>query len=340
MKKLLTILLALLMVFSLVGCSGNKEEENPAEGDGEETVQHHLGIIWPDTQIEFYNWAANLIKSKAEEAGWKVEEIAVYDWDTSKQIEQFENFATMGCTDIISIATDSAAIVDVCKKLRQQGINLNFFAMAPADLDAYDSVTVADQYAIGVAMAENAVDWVNEKYPDAPDGSIKAAIITLPTDEDNIARDNGIRDTLAACPKITIVKEYEQDAQDDVKVQETVDTMMLENPDIQVLVCHFASMSLAADERLSTYTQIDRENFGIFSGDIDTMLGARIQKSVTNESLIRATGTYDPEGVYKQFDVASGKYDSELNDQKQYVYHITKFDTTNIDAYMAEYDGK
>ena len=330
MKKVLKVLLVALMLMTVCACSGGQTEpEEPGE------KQRYVGICWLDTQIEFYNWAANTIKDAAEKAGWKAE-ISCFDFDVNKQIEQLENFATMGVTDIISIAVDADAIVDVCKRLREQGINLNFFAMAPNDIDAYDSVTVADQYEIGVAMAENAVDWVNEKYPDAADGSIPAVMISLPTDPDNMLRDDGVRDTLAKCPKIKLVKEYELDGQESVKVQEAVDTMMLEYPETQLVVCHFASFAIAADERLLTYPELDRENFGIFSGDIDTMIGERMLKTLTGEGLIRATGTYDPDGVYKQFDVCAGKYDDKLNDKKQYVYEITKFNLDDIKEYMRQ----
>lgn len=331
MKKLLVVLLSVLMVLSLAAC-GAKEETPTTDNEGE--AQRYVGIVWCDTQIEFYNWAANLIKSQAEEAGWKAE-ITSFDFDTATQIEQMENFATKGVTDIISIAMDGEALNDVCKRLREQGINLNFFAMAPSDIDAYDSVTVANQYDIGVAMAENAVDWVNEMYPDAADGSIKAVMITLPTDPDNIERDNGVRDTLLACSKINLAKEYECADQTAVTVQNAVDTMMLEHPDTQVLLCHFASFAIAADERLLTYPELDRENFGIFSGDIDTFLGERMLKTESGEGLIRATGTYDPDGVSKQFAVAAGQYNDQLNEKKQYEYTIEKFDLERIKEYMA-----
>ena len=76
------------------------------------------------------------------------------------------------------------------------------FAMAPDNLDAYDSVTVADQYQIGEAIAQNASDWVDATFPDAEDGSIDAVIIKLPTDAENIKRDEGM-DTIANNPRST-----------------------------------------------------------------------------------------------------------------------------------------
>ena len=321
MKKFVVVLLAVL----LIGCFAGS-----AIADGE---QNYLGIVWPSLQIEFFDWAANFMKSQAEEAGWKAE-ITSYDFDTVTQIQQMENFATMGVTHIISYAGEPEALVDVCKKLREQGIVMSFFATAPSDLDAYDNVAVANQYDIGKAMAENAVDWVNEKYPDAADGSIKAVMFALPTTEDDVQRDNGVRDTLKACPKIEIVKEYELDNDYNTTMPGMVDMMMLEHPEVQVVVCHFASLSIQADERLLTYSQIDRDNFGIFSGDIDTMIGERMMKTLDGEGLIRATGTYDPDGVSKQFGLCRGDYNDQLNEKKEYEYSITKFTSETIHEYM------
>lgn len=331
MKKLLKVLLAVLMVVSLAACNSGGSGNNESEGETEK--QNYLAIVWPTTQIEFFDWAANVFKKQAEDLGWKAE-ITSYEFDTTTQIQQMENFATMGVTHIISYAGEPDALNDVCKRLREQGIVMSFFATAPSDIDAYDNVAVANQYTIGQAMAENAIDWVNEKYPDAADGSIKAVMFTLPTTEDDVQRDKGVRETLAKCSKIEVVKEYELDNDYNTTLPGMVDTMMLEHPDVQVVICHFASMSLQADERLLTYDQIDRENFGIFSGDIDTMLGERMLKTAQGEGLIRATGTYDPDGVSKQFDLCRGEYNDQLNDLKQYEYYVTKFNTETIQEYM------
>ena len=159
-------------------------------------------------------------------------------------------------------------------------------------------------------------------------------MFALPTTEDDVQRDNGVRDTLKACPKIEIVKEYELDNDYNTTMPGMVDMMMLEHPDVQVVVCHFASLSIQADERLLTYSQIDRDNFGIFSGDIDTMIGERMMKTLDGEGLIRATGTYDPDGVSKQFGLCRGDYNDQLNDKKEFEYSITKFTSETIHEYM------
>ncbi len=71
MKKLLTILMAMLLVFSLVGCSGNKKEEGGEEQPKEET-QPKIGLIMVGDEQEGYT-AAHMqgINDAAEKLGLK-----------------------------------------------------------------------------------------------------------------------------------------------------------------------------------------------------------------------------------------------------------------------------
>lgn len=326
MKKILALILCVLMaVTAFTGCG---EAAKPSETEG----QRSLGIVWPTMSIDFYTLFAEQMKAQAEAAGWKVD-IVSYDFNSADQVTQLENYGAMGVTDIITCALDPNAIEDVCVKLRQQGININMFAMAPDNLEAYDSVTVADQYLIGEAIAANASDWIDATFPDAADGSIEVVLLELPTDEENMKRDKGM-ETIANNPKVKIVAKYEMSAEDPVEAQNYIDMMVLEHPNTKVVLSHFASMSLAADITAMSYDQINKEEFGIFSGDWDSELASRIQKSVTNESLIRATGTYSTNAIELQFSVCAGEHDSELNELKQYVYPIVKITPENIAEYL------
>lgn len=341
--KVLALILSFALLLALASCgnespgesSNPPQESAPAESSQPtepEKTDHYLSIVWPTLSIDFYTAMADLMKGQAEEAGWKVDVVS-YDFNAATQVTQLENCEAMGVTDIITCALDPNAVEDVCVRLRQKGININMFAMAPANLDAYDSVTVADQYQIGEAIAQNASDWVDATFPDADEGSIDAVIIELPSDAENIKRDRGM-ETISNNSKINVVRIYELGAEDPVEAQNAIDMMMLEYPETKVVLCHFASLSLAADVTAMSYEGIDRDHFGIFSGDWDTELAARIQASVNNESLIRATGTYSTNAMEIQFHVCAGEYDDQLNDQKQYVYPIVRITPENIGEYL------
>lgn len=344
MKKILALFFALMMLLSLAGCGtapasqpasepASQPASEPASGaDGEET-QRYLGIVWPTLGIEFYADFAELMKSQAEEDGWKAE-ITSFDFDQATQVTQLENFVSMGVTDICTIALDPDGLNDTCKAIREKGIKVHFFAMGPSDLDALDTVTVANQYDIGMNIAGVTSDWVDATFPDAADGSVKGVIIGLPTDAENINRDQGIKDGLAQNSKIDVVKVYDLAVQDNVAAQAAFETAMLENPDINFVCCHFASFALAIDETAMARNDINHDEFALFSGDWDTIIGGRVKSSVNDESLIRGLGAYDNNATLKQFPVIRGDYDDELNDQKQYEFFVMKVTPENVDEYL------
>lgn len=322
MKKLVALLLVLLMVAGIAVTAGAAEEER------------YLGIVWPTMGVEFFSNFAELLKSQAEEIGWKAD-IVSFNFNTADQISQFENFESMGVTDIISIAFDKEGIIDVCKTLREHGIRMTFFSYAPNDLEAYDNVSVANQFDIGHMVGEVASDWVDAKYPDAAEKSIKAVVIALPTSDDEIARDNGVKAGLAENAKIDVVKVYELAEDNEVAAQAAFENALLEFPDLQIVCTHFANFATAIDETAATYP-LDRDNFAIFSGDWDTPIAECVKASANGESLIRGLGAYDNLATQKQFDISRGLYDDQLNENKEYEFSIMKVTPENVDVYLAQ----
>lgn len=326
LHKILPLLFLTGLILSLSACTGKTTSEQAPS-------QRSLAIIWPTLSIDFYSTMADVMKTQAEEAGWKVE-VMSFDFDPSTQASQLENCQTTGVTDIITCTPNPDPVEDVCIRLRQQGINISMFALAPGNPDAYDTVTVADQYKIGAAIAENASQWVNETFPDADDGSVDAVIIEVPADDENVRRAQGMEQVLAENSKINIVRICKLDGEEPEKAKNAIDEMMSEYPDTKVVLCHFSSLAQAADDTAMSYSRIDREHFGIFSGDWDDRLAARIQASANNESLIRGTGTYATDAMEIQFHVCTGEYNRLLNDRKQYVYPVVRITSKNINSYL------
>lgn len=355
MKKVIALLLGLMMVFvCLAGCASNNDSavtatEAPVEepvstvepeetASTEEFVQvpatstekgqysfpdRYLGLSWNTLAVPFFVVLSEQIQAQAEAAGTKCDVVSA-DFDVAKQIEQLENLASMGVTDIIIIPLDVDALRDTMKKLRAQGINIHSFAydFGP-DPDCYDSCTYANQYAIGQTIADSANDWINGKWPDAAAESVEVAVITLPIDKDNIERDKGILDEIAKNEKIKLVKNFELTSMESIDAQNAVDMILMEYPTVKVIITHFASMALAGDERALLHSEIDRDNFAIISGDFDDELGRRMLASLTNDSLIRGSGTYSPD-TYRLFEVCMGMFDDQLDEFKRYNFDVFK----------------
>lgn len=343
MKKLLLALLSLLMVVSLCACaSGEKPAEDaqqaaevdPKEIDNNphgETQGRYLAISMPTLAAPFYVQLCDLIEEQAKAAGMQVTRESA-DGNVSTQITQLENFKTMGVTDLIVCPVDEEAVKETLIALRKEGMNVHSFAFEfGRDCSYYDSCTSANQKAIGEQNVANANDWIAKTFPDAEDKSVKVCIVSLPNNEANIARAEGLR-TIADNPKVDLLAEYEMTAEDMSQAQNFVDQMMIEHPDVQVVICHFASIAMAVDEQLQAYrNQIDADHFAVFSCDYDDTLASKMISSLKNESFIRATGTYNPE-LNLIFEVTMGQHDDELTSEKIFFFPVVSFTAEDVAA--------
>ncbi len=343
MKKLFLLLISMLMVLSLTACgSGEKPADNPepvVEVDPKEidnnphgkTEGRYLAISMPTLAAPFYVQLCDLIEDQAKAAGMQVTRESA-DGNVSTQITQLENFKTMGVTDLIVCPVDEEAVKETLVALRKDGMNIHSFAFEfGRDCSYYDSCTSANQKAIGEQNVANANDWIAKTFPDAADKSVKTVIVSLPNNEANIARAEGLR-TIADNPKVDLLAEYEMTAEDMSQAQNFVDQMMIEHPDVQVVICHFASIAMAVDEQLQAYrNQLDVEHFAVFSCDYDDTLASKMVSSLQNESFIRATGTYNPE-LNLIFEVTMGQHDSELTAEKIFFFPVVSFTAEDVAA--------
>jgi len=331
MKRFVAVVLVLVMALSLFA-NGAKEIAQP-QG---KYAGRHLGLCWCSLGIEFYANLADLIKGQAEADGIKVT-VTDANWDVSKQLSQLENLATMGCTDIIIIPIDQDALRETLKNIRKNyGINVHSFAYDfGGDIDCYDTVSVADQYIIGKAQADAATAWVDKKYPNAAAGSIKVAMVTLPTTTDDKLRDSGCRDGIKADPRMKLVEEVEVFEQDYATAQNALDSILLKHPDINIVVFHFATMAEGADERAMTLTTIDKENFAIISGDNNRTLLDRIKNSRKGKSLVRGSGAYDVNATSKLYGITMGEFADQIDAKKRFVFETYPITTDNVDQFTA-----
>ncbi|MBQ1380281.1 MAG: hypothetical protein IIZ33_09110 [Erysipelotrichaceae bacterium] len=112
MKKFLTVLLSLLMVFSLVGCSGNKtpEEKDPTA----ETVK--IGVLVSDTTsaeaLAFRSYYENYIQKVYNVEFMYSDELS----DAAAEQSAIDNFIANNCKAIISFASsDRPAQIEKCE---------------------------------------------------------------------------------------------------------------------------------------------------------------------------------------------------------------------------------
>lgn len=168
---------------------------------------------------------------------------------------------------------------------------------------------------------------------------MEVAVLACLDGQENIDRNEGIRKVEEFTTKAKIVEQYQlaMDAPP-TKAQEYMDIMAVEHPDVKVLLCHFQTYGLYADENLLLNPNLDKEHTGIFTCDWNNELGRRLKLSMENESLIRASSCYGSDLSSVVVDALMGKF--ELNEKKQHFDPVYTVTPDNADSYITEEAAK
>lgn len=317
------------------GGAGDDQAADSKEGDRDRFVGFSVQMM----NNEFFINLSASMKEKIEAQGWKFE-VASADGNVARQIEQLENFVSMGADTLVIMPVEATAIADKCEQFRKQGVEV--IAMGSdfgGRVDSYDIMLGTDQYSVGEQCARNAADWIEATFPDAADGSVEVAVLACLDGQENIDRGEGIRKVEEFTKKAKIVEQYQlaMDAPP-TKAQEYMDIMAVEHPDVKVLLCHFQTYGLYADENLMMNPGVDKEHTGIFTCDWNNELGRRLKLSETNESLIRASSCYGSDLSGVVVDALLGKF--ELNEKKQHFDPVYTVTPDNADTYITEETAK
>jgi len=199
MKKMVAMVLALGLVFSIAGCgsSAGEEKEKPVSETSEESTEeavsedkgsgHKIGFACDDLSTDFGSALNTTLEAKCAELGW---ELLTTDsgMDSSTQTSQVDNLITNGCEAIFIKPYDQSACGAISQACEDAGVPL--ICLVGKVSSSYTAFVGADMYASGAAMAQYAVD--------AYTGSLKKAVIVLgPLAIENMTlRADGVRDVL------------------------------------------------------------------------------------------------------------------------------------------------
>ncbi len=309
MKRRLALLLAAGMtLIAMTGCGNGKtseslqgnEQSQSAENAEEDTNATEvsasqgevlgdisgktIGYLMPDTSESFLSWLSNGVQEKFEADGVKVE-IADAAGDSAKQISQIENFAASNTDLIIVMAVDPTSVGDALRRAQEQG---TLVMVAGSDTGVYDASMMTDQYDDGCQMAEMAVTWIDEVYPDAEAGSIEVAILESRDTPEASLRCDGMNTITELTDKVEIVQTV-GGVKDNATAQAAMENIMQVNPDIKVVLCYNSGGGMGVNEFVMRQgsSVTDPSKFAVFASDTDEASLALVAKSATNEAVLR-----------------------------------------------------
>ncbi len=316
MKKLLALLLVATMMFGLVGCGSTPtttpadtaEDTEPAETEdttketaaqvteaaeaasgGADMTGKKVGFSALMMSSEFFAGMSDQMEAYFTENGM---EYSVADANASAetQMKSIENFVTMGMDYIILFAVDASSICDALISARNQGVFVINIGTVLAVPEAYDVCINVDQGESGRVEAQIAADWIEATFPDAEEGSIEVAIIETTDSEDAKARSMGLEEVVNYTSKAAIVETYEVgNTEGTTKAQEVAEMIFLNHPDVKAILTYGTDLGGGADEIASKNTELNKDEFAIFTVDTPEYIRNKIIASVDNTSLLRGT---------------------------------------------------
>ncbi|MDR1801843.1 MAG: sugar ABC transporter substrate-binding protein [Lachnospiraceae bacterium] len=313
----------------------DSDEIKPGE-TGYDLNGKSVGFGCPMLSVEFFASMSTEFEHFFTSRGAKYTALSA-DGNPATQVENIENFVSMGTDILILFLVDESAATDAMIKAREAGVYVVVVANIMKDPNSYDTCITVDQYESGEVGAKECAAWVDATFPDAEAGTIDVILLYTTSESGLLVRVEAMK-TLAELTDKVKLYEYDLGAETSQDgAMEYAEQALMEHPDAKLIFCYGSVMALAADE-VAMKQVTDKDHFAIIGIDsIDVVLD-RIGKSTTNESLIRKSIKLGVGTPYTTFEIVTGEWAGELQDG---VFHeeCIVIDPSNYEEYYsAQFD--
>lgn len=157
LKKLLSIALVLVMVFSLAACgSGVVDDPDPTPTDKQPPVVDDvptIGVTMPTKSLQRWNEDGANVKAALEAKGYKVD-LQYADNKQDLQNSQIENQITMGVDVLVIASIDGGALGGVLQQAKAADIPVIAYDRLITNTDKCDFYATFDNYGVGKMQGE------------------------------------------------------------------------------------------------------------------------------------------------------------------------------------------
>ncbi|HIR09230.1 MAG TPA: substrate-binding domain-containing protein [Candidatus Avoscillospira stercoripullorum] len=248
MKKLLSILLALLLVASLAACTTPAQQNSDnsavtvidAETDTEMEEAddaYTIAMIYQDLSQEFNIYFQNVLRTRCEEAGITLMEFDGKS-DTETQLNQCENAISSGVDALMFIPYDKDGAAPIIDNCNDAGIPVICCNNVTSNVDEATAYIGANDIEAGIMETEYIVELLGGK------GNI--AVVEGPFGHSaQVARQEGIEQVLADYPDCQIVLDDTANWNRD-EAMELVENWLAGGTQIDAIICHNDIMAMGA----------------------------------------------------------------------------------------------
>lgn len=304
MRRLLALMLAGAMAFSMTACGGGASEtsvspeETSAVGDtsasggaasedlysvdryaempADEVITwtpknekvNKVGLIVPDTTSEFYNGIIKDAKAIFENAGYEFVSDGVNN-DATRGITAIESWVAGGIDAIVIMAQDQTCDLAL-KKAMEQGV---LVVSASAEIKYYHHWLMQDNYDVGYQTAKMAAEWMQEHY----DGKGQYICISNNTTPATADKSRGVTEGMAELlPEGECVGEVVLNSTDQVRAD--VDTLLMQYPDVRCIVAMHNAFSLIGLESAKAAGKAVYGEFAVFGSALSEQVLSELNK--------------------------------------------------------------
>jgi putative multiple sugar transport system substrate-binding protein len=160
MKKLLSTMLAAVIMLGLVGCgSANSSSTSTTSSTSSSSstdvkaTGNLIGVAMPTQSLQRWNQDGENMKKELEAKGYTVD-LQYANNDVNTQIQGIENMITKKCKVLVVAAIDGSTLTDVLKKAGDNGIKVIAYdrlIMKTANVDYYATF---DNFKVGVIQGQ------------------------------------------------------------------------------------------------------------------------------------------------------------------------------------------
>jgi ribose transport system substrate-binding protein len=250
MKKLLGILLVLCLVFGMVACGAPatdtevKEEQQETGGQqapADESVaaaaeSYNFGLSLPSLEFTFF---ATMKTAVEKQYPTDRIQITVYNAENNqeKQNKDIEDMISKGVDGIVLIPITVEGAVPAIKYANEKDVPVITVDRAVTPETGVETVSFvgSDHYPMGVQAAEMLIQALEEKFPDAEKWNV-VELEGTPGASAAIERGSGIKDTIAAEPRINLVSSLNGEFSTTTATSVAEDVLTA-NPDLHGFIC-------------------------------------------------------------------------------------------------------
>lgn len=159
MKKLLSVILAAVLLFALAACSGGS-------GGGEDE-KGFVGVSMPTKSSERWISDGKYMKEEFEKKGYKVD-LQYAEDVVENQVSQIENMITKGVNVLVIAAIDGEALTNVLEKAHKQEIKVIAYDRLIKKSEYVDYYATFDNFQVGVLQGSYIEEQLGLKDGEGP----------------------------------------------------------------------------------------------------------------------------------------------------------------------------